>query len=246
MNKLNLILNISTTKDMSDWQMGRPFIEKLSSDGDLMRPQFYSHVDPINLPFTSIEDCETSWAAPYSYTVDGTLYEAVENFMWRRNRKVRHTGFVKHSLTNIYGEVVPALLRIDSRWSADIDWLDLFRWTSNHFQAHIGLLHVYTKAEAAQIADFDDFQIGGFGWALKPKVEQFGWAMVMGDRFAEFVNPDAISDAGFPIYRTRNGFVFSVTDNIADVVNDFAKFDDRRNALRALFPESFFNTPLAI
>ncbi len=102
------------------------------------------------------------------------------------------------------------------------------------------MLHYFTAPELQPNMVNDSFQIGSFNAALKPDVPNAGWAMFYGNEFAESVDADRITNAGFPIEKIGDGYLVRVTENIQDIVTDFRMFAHRRTELKSLFPEGFF------
>lgn len=232
-------MKITTRSDTSNWSFGQALLGSVCSVSPLLTPQFIGHVR-MNVPFESIDACEPVWAEKFEYRVNGSLYEPFDIFQWRRTRKVQSTAMVRHTITNKFGDIVPGSLYFDARWSEEIDWIGLFKSISDNWSAQLGLLHIYTDAEEPFMERLLNFRHGGFGAALHPSIQQFGWAMALGDEFANKVDPDRIAAAGYPVYRISSGYVFTITNNIADVVEDLAGFMKRRSLLRAMFPRDFF------
>lgn len=239
MRRKRICLNTEFRRNITDWTYGQQFLVALCSQ-PLLQPQKVSHDEPVNMPFHSIESCEELWAKPVQHRINGSLSDHVLDFQWYRSNKVRTSGAVSHSLKNFRGKTNPGYVQLDSDWSPDVDWFVLFDFTVRLFGSHLALLHVYTPIEMPQIERLRDFRIGGFGPALAPRIQEFGWAMALGEEFAKEVDFDRIAKADFPIERTERGFIFRVTENMTDVVDDFAGFDERRRELKSFFRPDFF------
>lgn len=131
-------------------------------------------------------------------------------------------------------------MHLNSAYSDKIDWYNLFKVWCEIFPPQLGMLHYFTAPELQPNMVNDSFQIGSFNAALKPDVPNAGWAMFYGNEFAESVDADRITNAGFPIEKIGDGYLVRVTENIQDIVTDFRMFAHRRTELKSLFPEGFF------
>ena len=72
------------------------------------------------------------------------------------------------------------------------------------------------------------------------KVPNIGWGMYYGREYVHEVDAGTISAAGFPVQKIGDGYLVQVTDDINDVVNDFAMFSKRRAELKSLFRDDLF------
>lgn len=64
--------------------------------------------------------------------------------------------------------------------------------------------------------------------------------MFFGGDFSKEVDENAVSAAGFLIETIGNGYWVQVTENINDVIHDFAMFSKRRAELKSLFRDDLF------
>lgn len=67
-----------------------------------------------------------------------------------------------------------------------------------------------------------------------------GWANVFSEEYAAEVDEDRLRAHGFAVEAVPRGKLFTVTDNLFDVVNDFATFSRRRAELKSLFRPGLF------
>lgn len=234
-------ISIKTKAETVGWDVGSQFFESFNLNDGLLAPEFVSKSwGETVTPFEGASQAEALWAEKAVMRSDGSCSEFFLDFVWKRKRTAKSSGYVQHTKRNIRSQIIPGGIYLNSAFSDKIDWYHLFKVWCEIFPPQLGMLHHFTEPELQPNMLNDSFQIGSFNAALKPDVPNAGWAMFYGNEFAEKVNAERIADAGFPIEMIGDGYLVRVTNDIQDIVADFQIFSERRAELKRLFPEGFF------
>ncbi len=253
-------ITIRTKCETIPWAFGAGFLEVLLEQGDRLCPELMATFSESGfrekIRFEGVESCEPYWAQILPYQGGGSYFESPSDFLWRRRKIVKANGLFNHTIRNRRNQIVPGQVFMTSAWHKAVNWGGLFRGWCSHMTPQIGMVHVLTGAERFELPEvnllectdeeaqfvggWNDFRTGTFGAALKPEIPNIGWAMFYGDEFAHEVDEAAISAAGFPIEKIGEGYLVQVTEDINDVVNDFAMFSKRRAELKSLFRDDLF------
>ncbi|WP_460745153.1 hypothetical protein [Microvirgula curvata] len=232
---------INTRAETIGWSVGERLIDSLAINDGALMPEYVSHnADKVTDPFVNKSKAENLWAEKATIRFNGALSEFYQDFAWRRRKNTKYTGRVCHTFRDFYGKTVPGSICLTSACNENIDWYLLFKTWCEIFPPQLGMLHLFSKPELGSDKKYDSFQLGIFNEALNPDVPNIGWAMFYGDEFAEAVDSERISAAGFPVEKMGNGYLVRVTENIQDIVSDFSVFSKRRAELKSLFPAGFF------
>lgn len=76
--------------------------------------------------------------------------------------------------------------------------------------------------------------------SLVSGLTNLGWASFFGGEFSKEVDESMIAAAGFPVRKIGDGYLVQVTENISDVIDNFALFSQRRAELKSLFRDGLF------
>ncbi len=241
MKKPYVQVSIKTRAETIGWDVGSRFFESLSLNNGVLSPEFVSKSwGRTTTPFEGKSQAGTLWAEKAEMRSNGGYSEFFLDFVWKRKRAVKSSGYVQHTKRNIRNQIVPGGPYLTSAISEKVDWYQLFKVWCEIFPPQLGMLHYFTKPELAPHQVNDSFQIGSFNAALNPNVPNAGWAMFYGNEFAEKVDADRIARAGFPIEKIGDGYLVRVTEEIQEIVRDFPLFAQRRTELKSLFAEGFF------
>jgi hypothetical protein len=124
-----------------------------------------------------------------------------------------------------------------------VDWLALLRVFCNLAQPKYGILHLLTEIELTK-AELNSpehlFMRGPPGWAVASSVPNLGWANFFGDELAHVVDIARLQAQGCVTEGIGDGYLITVTDDLFDVCDDFAKFSTRRALLKEQFASDFF------
>ncbi|MCW0389739.1 hypothetical protein NB688_004183 [Xanthomonas sacchari] len=230
---------ISTKADTTSWSVGDALI-KLFTENSLTFPEFVSHnPDKFSQIFPGKDSCKDLWASVAQIRANGSTSEFHQDFCLRRKKAVKYRSSLSHRMINIRSQVVPASFDLSADWSDKIEWHSLFRSLCKVLKPQLAMLHLFTKSELCLIGENHNFAIGSFGAALDPKVYGVGWAMFYGDEFQKF-DLKSIDSWGFEYEKIGDGYMVMATEKIGDILDDYYKFDARRNELKRHFPPGFF------
>ncbi|MEL4892116.1 hypothetical protein PQU63_11680 [Xanthomonas protegens] len=230
---------ISTKADTTSWSVGDALIN-LFTENSLIFPEFVSHnPDKFSENFPGKDGCKDLWASVAQIRAQGSMSEFYQDFCLRRKKTVKYRSSLSHRMINVRSQVVPASFDLHADWSEKIEWRSLFRSLCKILKPQLAMLHLFTKSELNLIGESHNFAIGSFGTALDPKVYGVGWAMFYGDEFQNF-DFKSIDFCGFEHEQIGDGHMIMVTEKIGDVLDDYSKFDARRNELKRCFPSGFF------
>lgn len=263
----DLNINIQTNADISSWETGKELLRRIFSNAKLT-PQRVATFGEVTarhgFDVSDIETCEKHWASKGSMRVSGTLREFTQDFHWKRTKVAKSQGSVTFSNLNMKGKKLSSRLFLQSQYRKEIDWVSLFRDWCETAQAHTGILHLLNSQDCLQKSDRDirnygfDEPVQQQAWSrflggelysefragesnsLVSGLTNLGWATWFGGDFTNEVDRRSITAAGFPIYKLDGGYLVQVTDDINDVVNDFAMFSKRRAELKSLFKDGLF------
>ncbi len=258
--KLRTQITVRTKCETTSWAFGKRFLEILLEQGNKLVPEQIAVGSEggfrDKIMFGGINACEEYWAKHYTYRSEGNYFEGCEDFLWRRRKAAKTNSLFSHTKKNIKNQIVPAEASLTADWHKVIDWGALFCGWCEHMVPQVAMLHVLAEPEMFELPGYNllectdeeaqferawnDFRLGTFGAALKPEIPNIGWAMFYGDEFAHEVDEAAISAAGFPIEKIGEGYLVQVTEDINDVVNDFAMFSKKRAELKSLFRDDLF------
>lgn len=144
-----------------------------------------------------------------------------------------------------------------SEWRARVDWLDLFRRLCALTKAAHGMLHLYTPDEIAELGPGQGllYKEGihgqsaftyttdpyGIRRATRPgdpdlhtfrALPEITWATWLGKNFNGQYNRQELQGVVRNSEETSDGFLFTVTDQIGDVAEDFGSFSNRREIIK--------------
>jgi hypothetical protein len=243
MPKPRILISIETHAQTETTTFGERLVENLCENGSLV-PEFVSTSETFKDRFESKEQFLRNWWAIPRKQVDGeglAFGEAFIGPMWKRKSALASRGAIEHGSVGIRGHKSPSSIWFESRWSRHVDFDRLFSEWTELSRPEIGMLHLFTepelqtKSEAAR-----SFELGLFGGPMKPGLPNLGWAMAFGKSFAADVDALRIKDAGFSVLEHDGVTMVSVTDNLSDVIDNFAHFSQRRAKLKSLFRPGLF------
>lgn len=229
-----------TSESTTGWSLGKQVLVAFEQGGPQLVPEvLYQWEDKIG-PFESIEKTEPYWAQLAQMRVNGALSEFPVGLRWKRNRTVKYEAEISHTRKDARGNVVDGRLNVYAAVHKKTDWRLLGARLSELIGAKMAMLHCFASFDSQPVKSntpesyFRSFTI------QNGKIPNIGWAMFYGAKFAHEVDAAAISAAGFPVQKIGDGYLVQVTEDINDVVNDFAMFSKRRAELKSLFRDDLF------
>lgn len=262
-----LIANIQTLKDIQSWEVGEPLLRSVFSV-EKLKPQRAATFGEVTarhgFDVETVSDCRPHWAAKATMKMNGAQIETLEDFNWKRTRVAKSQGMVTFPRTNMKGTRLSGGLFFESQFKADIDWIGIFSAWCSVLSPYGAILHPAINLEQPARGGRDvreyssDDEIAQNAWSrfssgifhsefragelnsLVSGLTNLGWASFFGGEFGAEVDEAKISAAGFPVRKVGDGYLVQVTENINDVINDFALFSKRRAELKSLFRDGLF------
>lgn len=265
--KYDLLINIQTYADLTSWTVGEKLLSPLFEDGRLIpeRAATFGEVSASHgFDVEDIKECRLHWASQAVMRINGSLEEFPEDFHWRRRKVAKSQGYVSFAEANKRGKISPACIFLQSQYRKDVDWARLFVNWCDITTPFAAILHPLSaqdgpKKNNKDVRDFTydedvyqqawsrflsgelycEFRAGELN-SLVSGLTNLGWASFFGGEFSTEVDEAVIAAAGFPVQKIGDGYLVQVTENISDVINDFALFSRRRAELKSLFRDGLF------
>lgn len=265
--KTNLIANIETHKDIQSWEVGEPLLRSVFSV-EKLRPQRAATFGEVTakhgFDVETLSDCQPHWATKATMQINGAQVEFFQGFNWKRTKVAKSLGSIRFPDTNLKGTPISGGLLFASQFNPDIDWIGIFSAWCSLLSPYGAILHPAINLDQPPRSGRDvreyshDEEIAQSAWSrfssgifhtefrageLNSLVSGFtnlGWASFFGGEFGAEVDEAKISAAGFPVRKVGDGYLVQVTENINDVINDFALFSKRRAELKSLFRDGLF------
>lgn len=265
--KHDLLINIQTYADLTSWTVGEKILSPLFEDIKLApeRAATFGEVSASHgFDVHGIAECREHWAARASMRHNGSLHEFPVDFNWRRRKPAKSKGCVSFSTTDVRCQRIPSRLLFEAQYRKDIDWAGLFANWCEIFSPFAAILHPLFSVDGPTKSNKDvrefsyDEELSQAAWSrflsgnlhcefrageLNSVVSGFtnlGWASFFGGEFSAEVDEAKIVAAGFPVRKIGDGYLVQITENISDVINDFALFSRRRAELKLLFRDALF------
>jgi hypothetical protein len=183
---------------------------------------------------------------------------------WRRTGRLSGLGEVKFRPERDTNGT--SSISIVHNYSTGVDWQRLFDELVAISAPSYAMLHLFTEAESARHAHRERFNFDGpvvgedhftswlssLGhwrrpdrWELKERrqyryLTELSWANFLGSEFEGQFDPVAIEKVAAKAHFVGKGFVFQITDSLADVERRPSEFDKSRELLRNAFLPGFF------
>ncbi|MBC8719174.1 hypothetical protein [Ochrobactrum sp. Marseille-Q0166] len=262
----HLVMSFVTTKDLSDWSVGREILSNVFNEPKLM-PQRIATFGEVTgkhgIDVADLSECQKYWANIGTSTFNGVSNSFLLDFHWKRKSTIKSQGAVV--FPHIIGNTRTASrISFDSQFRKDVDWLSLFqRWvevtspTTAVFHPFIGedrpakinknLLEYSFKEDVLEEAwsrfltgdVYTKFRAGELN-SLVSGLTNLGWATYLGGEFAQEVDEKAILSAGFKVTKIEGGYMILVTEDLENIIGDYTRFSEERAKLKALFRSNLF------
>ncbi|RRU13845.1 hypothetical protein [Stenotrophomonas sp. 278] len=237
-------LALRSRVDTAPLEKGKELLRVLSSHGGLLAPEQVSHnADRFKDAFVGEQSLEQWWSEVATLRAAGVASEYVLDFAWRRKATIRSKGYLRHTMRNRAGKLLPCTLSITAEWNRRFDWYGLFNELVDKFPPQLAMLHLFTDAERSSDESSVYFEAGSFGALADPQPINLAWANYYGDEFAQEGARSAMKESGFDVSERDGGYLVKVTGELSDLERDIEKFWERRRALRQHFRPGFFELP---
>ncbi len=261
MAKPYVLIRITTYADLDRREVGLAVWQALEDTSPRLLPEKAGYLRSLTRVITSAEDLARVWDCDrnmYSQTdrkapqVRSGVVMGVE---WKRSTPLRNSARFSHPGPRVYD----SQFEFKSDWRRSIDWWALFDRLCAVMTPSFAMLHPYAGAEAD-----GPFKLGIAGeFALSAHVGEDGsvrrvdhfdararqtyrrlpdlpWACCFGPQFdGQYRRQQLVAEAARVVERDGR-LMFTVSDGVADVVEQPALFEERRRRLKSCFTEGFF------
>ncbi|WP_057464075.1 hypothetical protein [Pseudovibrio sp. POLY-S9] len=229
-----------TRENTTDWSVGQRVLQAFEDVSSQLVPEaLYQWEDKVG-PFESVEKTEPYWAQKAKIQTNGTLSEFPIGLRWKRSRAVKYEAEVSHTDQDIKGNLIEGRLNIHAAVHRKTDWGGLGMRLSAAMDSTVAMVHCFSSYENQECRfgtlenDFRALIVNN------GQLPNLGWGMFFGGEFAQEVEPDIVSAAGFFVRKVGKGYWVQVTENINDVASNFPFFSERRIELKSLFRDDLF------
>lgn len=244
MAKPTVLISIETMAETEAKAFGNRFMQFLLDLDPRLEPELVSTIERFKDPYVCLDEfIDQWWAMPAKIEVEG---ESTDHHfwgpMWKRKSSVISRGMINHGLINTKNQRTASSLWFECQWEEGIYFETLFEKWVDLAVPNIGMLHLFTDAEQSSLQSSagNSFSVGSFGGAAKPGIPNIGWAMAYGEGYSTEVDVARVGEAGFLVKKIGGVTIVQVTENLSDVIDDFAYFSKRRAELKNLFRPDLF------
>jgi hypothetical protein len=176
-------------------------------------------------------------------TPEAALRYCDQDVIWLRKHAIVSQGSLFHTYPHRTGAI-----HVQASFDPSFDWLSLFRDLVLTSGAYYGYLHLRTDREWERTSlspeDRQTFLfLGPFSHNLAHGILDLGWANYLDQRWKRQINPIKLANTCSRMEHVQGGYLFAITDTLADVGGDYESFDARRGTVKEAFGDSFFRLP---
>ncbi|MGY5810865.1 hypothetical protein ACXHXG_24605 [Rhizobium sp. LEGMi198b] len=265
--KPDFLITVQTREDLVPWEVGKKILSMLFSETKLIpeRVATFGEVTKSHgLNIVDIEDCRALWASKAMMRAGGSQYEVIEDFHWKRDKVAKSQGAVTFTSINAKGVKRPGSIFFQSQYRREIDWILLFLAWCETVSPFAAVLHPFIAEDGPRkgntnIREYSykeeishqawsrflsgefhcEFRAGEMN-SLVSGLTNLGWASWFGEEYAKEVDQQAISSAGFPVFKIGCGYLVQLTSHPNDVIGDYPAFSRLRAHLKSLFRPGLF------
>jgi hypothetical protein len=212
-----IVLGVLTPEDLERSAPAERFLRLLVSEFPDFSPEFHGNLEPVRVPFTTVEECISKWSVP---------------FLWRRKRPaVEGAIWPGSGTTAIY---VGAGVR---GWESDR--LEAFaRSMCELLHPDFAYVHLMTEAERDR-EPYDlwyPIDIGITPHDLKKGIPNLCWLTVFGPPFVERVRAAAslLTDGALPAADANSERIVVRVTPTVEGVREYSSFQAQRSAIKTI------------
>ena len=221
--KKYILLSLVTRKKLTKEPYGRRILSLFYDQYPLLAPQYANFYEPLNKHTNTVEEALRYWED--------------ETFLCRRRNSITGWWHISADISKV------ECLTFEYNWSPQIDWFKLFQELVTITEAYFGYVHVFTENEiepSAVGSSIGAFTRGTPGFHLKKGISNLGWGHYFGEEYVKEIDASLLQKHGFDVQKFGEGYLFHITDNLSDVIDDYDHFNERRNLLKSLFRSDLF------
>lgn len=242
MKKNEIRLCAKTSDETINWPLGKEILEAFVNTSDRLVPEFLYQWEDCIGEFISVSETSKYWAQIGHMKAAGSSFDFPIGLRWKRKKEVYYDAEIKHTQTNVRGQLIEGSLDISAQPHKKVDWLNLYKGIISAINPRYAILHLFPGDEAERARPKTPASYFQSGLVVDGKFPDIGWAMFYGEEFSGDIDVEAIESSGFIVERLSNGYLIKVTSNVFDVLEDYSGFCKRRNELKSLFRKDFFMT----
>jgi hypothetical protein len=222
-HKKYILLSFVTRLKLVKEPLGREILSLFYNHYPLLTPQYSNFYEPLNKSVHTVDEALNYW--------EGDM------FLCRRKNSVVGSWHISEDISKI------GCLTFEYNWAPNIDWFKLFQELVTITEAYFGYVHVFTENEiepAAIGSAVSGFLMGTAGFHLKKGIPNLGWGHYFGEEYLKEIDVPLLQKHGFDVQKFGEGYLFHITDNLSDVIDDYEHFNERRKLLKSLFRPDLF------
>jgi hypothetical protein len=222
-HKKYVLLSLVTRTKLTKEPYGRRILSLFYNHYPLLAPQYANFYEPINKPINTIDEALGYWED--------------EEFLCRRKNSIVGSWYITEDISRI------GWMTFEYNWSPQVDWFKLFNELVSITEAYFGYVHVFTNNEiepAGAGSAIGCFISGTPSVHLKKGIPNLGWGHYFGEEYVKEIDVPLLQKHGFDVQKFGEGYLFHITDNLSDVIDDYERFNERRKLLKSLFRPDLF------
>jgi hypothetical protein len=266
-----IIITLTTFSDLNTDTFGADLYSTIKEVEPRLLPQQAGWLGTLSCNVSSAEDFASVWRKDrqfYTSERRGGKKRGTGNYCpveWARQSAIKSKGNIVHRGLKYSNQTGGMVLR--SEWRKRVDWLGLFLELCLLTKAAHGMLHIFTPEEVAQLDPREHSQYlregfhgqQAFTYSIDPygirrapgpgdpnlltfrQVPDLTWATWLGTNFNGQYEARSLMDIVANNTETKDGLLFTITDQLSDVLRDFQAFQKEREFVKERgFPKTFF------
>jgi hypothetical protein len=253
-----IIIALTTYSDLNSDRFGADLFSAIGEVEPRLLPQKAGWLGTLSRDVKTSEDFASIWREDRQiYTSERRggarrTTGCICGVEWARRSAIKNKGKIIHRGGG-YSNQAEALV-LHAEWRERVDWLRLFQQLCLLTRAAHGMLHLFTPGEIAEL-DPDDhslyrqegfhgqdaftYSIDSYGTRRQigpgdpnmrvfRQIPKLTWATWLGANFNEQYDLQSLKNIVANPTENKDGFLFTVTDQVGDVSRDFTTFKRRR------------------
>ena len=253
--KTFVCLALTARGETASWDFARKVLGVLHGGDAQLCPERAGHNESYKArpqPFEGPDDMLPLWAPTSERAIAGTGFSP--DLYWKRSSPLRSQGSFGQTWINSVGQVIPSHARFQSDFSADFDFVSVFRAWCALYSPTQAYLHLFTKPEVLDSSiksgvgggefglggSWERFRSGTFGPHRDQKTFNLGFLNYFPkDRFGSQVW-DELAVSGIDPTPFGAGYLIQLAPSLQSIKDDFPGFAKRRIYAKRVMGEREF------